>query len=339
MPKMRMLHSGVSLFAGTGVSADRMTERQKHNRADNRGWTTQATRNLANYLMALDLVAVAGYPCEATLTIPADCMGRVSSELMHRMLHNWLRAMGRHGMSHYVWVLEFTANRTAHIHVTMWLDAPIPEAEWAGAYPKVLWVRQCLAHDVPALLSAQDFKHLDDTPENWLKYVAKHSTRGVKHYQRLMDGLPDDWRRHPGAMWGHDRKLDDYLGERMDLSMSMRAFWAFRREIRRRMVQQAKTISDPRKRGRNIVAARRCLKTRLTPDEWRDKNAAAACGRRWRPESAFHGIRVWMSQSEQEEIIGQLRNRTDIRRDIGYAHVIPRQSVSSASQEDGEAAA
>lgn len=313
MAKLRMMNYGCSLSFASGLSARDMSEAQKHNKHANRGWTKATTRNLTNYLMSLDFPSVDGAPYAFTLTIPATCMDRVSSAELHGLLAAWLRRCRRYyGMAHYYWLIEFTAQGTPHIHLTVWchdtrqlydrrtrqyvmVDLPPVTTQ---TLMLVEWIRLCETHDIPARMTGQLFRPVEDTPEAWLAYTAKHSTRGIEHYQRRLDNMPEDWQQHPRAMWGHDRNLTNMQADQWDLPMSTEAFWQFRRTIRRHLIQQARRIKDPRKRGKAISATRRMLKHGISPEEahrkrWLDDNE------RFLPQSAFLGIRAWMSPQEQ----------------------------------------
>lgn len=34
-----------------------------------------------------------------------------------------------------------------------------------------------------------------DGPVGWFQYLAKHAARGVKHYQRTADSIPEGWQK------------------------------------------------------------------------------------------------------------------------------------------------
>lgn len=299
-----------------------MSETQKHNRSRNRGWTLAATRNLTNFLMRLDFPRVEGVPYAFTLTIPAKCMDWVSSELLHRLLSDWIRRQRRlRGLVHYCWLIEFTSAGTPHIHMTCWCsetrsaydrhirgyaNAPLPAIS-TQLLMLSDWVTLCEMAGIPSRLDAQNFRPIDDTPEAWLAYSAKHSARGVAHYQRRLDIMPPDWKRHPGAMWGHDRALSDAQVDCWDLHMSKEAFWQFRRVIRKHLEQQARQIKDPQKRGKAITSTRRMLRHGITAEEAHRKRWLND-GERFLPKSAFMGIRAWMSPEEQRAVWQEIAN-------------------------------
>lgn len=316
MPKLRMMRYGCSLSFASGLSGRDMGEQQKHNKRRNRGWTKAATRNLTNFLMRMDFPQVEGTPYAFTLTIPARHMDAVGSGLLHRLLADWIRGQHRrHGLAHYYWIIEFTAAGTPHIHMTCWCreshtvydrhtrtyrSEPLP-AMRTQLLMLLDWVTMCEKAGIPSQLSAQDFRPIDDTPEAWMAYTAKHSARGVAHYQRRLDAMPDDWRMRPGAMWGHDRALSDAQADCWDLHMSKEAFWQFRRVIRKHLEQQARQIKDPQKRGKAIAATRRMLKQGITAEEAHRKRWLND-DERFLPKSAFMGVRAWMSPEEQASV-------------------------------------
>lgn len=321
MPRMRVMRYGCTLSFAHGLAAPDMTDSQKHNRQRNRGWTPATSRNLANFLMSLNLDRVDGTPYAMTLTIPAACEEPVDPDLLHAMLAMWIRRQQRlRGLVHYYWLLEFTRQGTPHIHLTVWCrEERTMYDRHARAYRTISlppmdtqaimladWVSICNDNGLPARMTGQDFRPVDATPQGWLSYTAKHSVRGVAHYQRRYSSMPEKWRDRPGAMWGHDRDLSKARNGTIDVPMSREAFWALRRIIRRHLVNQAKRITNPSKRGKAIAASRRMLKRGLTLDERQAKQQADANGWEWRPKSAFMGLRAWLSPEEQHDILTEL---------------------------------
>lgn len=321
MPKLCMMRYGCTLSFTRGLSSKDMTDAQKHNKTANRGWTTAATRNLTNWLMKLDFTHVPGTPYAMTLTIPASHMDHVSSQQLHRMLGTWIRTAKRYrGLLHYYWLIEFTAQGTPHIHMTVWCTQTRQAYNrHTRRYDAVLlppyitqlvmvddWLTICDHEHIPARAEAQDVRPVDNTPEAWLAYTAKHSTRGVAHYQRRLDNMPPDWREHPGAMWGHDRNIGDYQADWLETGMDMHAFWKTRRLIRQQLERQARRIPDPVRRGKAIAATRRMLKHPLTREERQRKQWMEDNDMTFYPKSAFAGIRAWMTPEDQLAILDRL---------------------------------
>ncbi|MBW3092397.1 hypothetical protein KIH79_05455 [Bifidobacterium sp. 82T10] len=324
MPKLRMMHNGCSLSFAQGVSDRDMNECQKHNKTENRGWTMATTRNLTTYLMRLNFTRIPGTPYAVTLTIPADSMNTVTPRQLHAMLASWIRRQQhKHGLLHYYWLIEFTAMGTPHIHMTIWCEDTTrvynrhTRQHETMTLPPITtqttmltdWVRLCTDHGIPSSLTAQNFRPIDDTPEGWLAYTAKHSARGLKHYQRRLDNMPSDWRQHPGAMWGHDRQLTTQQAAYIDLPMNKEAFWTLRRQLRKRLEQQARGIANPRKRGRAIAATRRMLKRPLTGKDQKQQQWMEDNDLPFLPVSAFMGVTAWLSPQAQQELVEQLASK------------------------------
>lgn len=337
MAKIRFYRSGVTLSPARGRKSADMSEAQKHNRRRNGVWTANATRGLTTFLMALDFSAVgkeqhalgdgfgviAAYPYAVTLTIPSEAMDTLTPERFHGLLHRWTDSMKRrYGLRHYVWLIEFTAARTVHIHATVWLDSHVIVYDRVGRVhrlvpnsievgenkvhflgPLAAWLELLRFDGISGLLTAQDIKRINDTPQFWLEYTAKHSTRGVQHYQRQADGLVPAWREHPGAMWGHDRGLAAFSTAPRDVQLTMEGFYKMRRVLHHLMIVKAMGIVDQRKRGKAIAMARRALKTQLSPEDLAKKKRMRARGVDWCPPPGFHGLRQWLEPDVQQQVL------------------------------------
>ncbi|WP_195215055.1 rolling circle replication-associated protein [Bifidobacterium breve] len=238
-------------------------------RQANRGWTRAAARRNAQYLQRLDFAAIRGRAYAATLTIPAQAMNRVTPERMHRWLDTLIKHLHRHGLLHYHWVIEFTARHTPHIHMTIWMDDGQNNQAVESAETTALVIGKWLAitnnDGIPTTGKAQDARPLDGD-DAWLAYIAKHTQRGILHYQRALSNMPENWTNKPGAMWGHSRNTP--LTNDSTHPMSMKAFHQFRRETRKWCRARAVRIKDPQRRAMAIRQARRmnrCSNPKLSP--------------------------------------------------------------------------
>ena len=122
-------------------------------------------------------------------------------------------------MLHFHWIIEFTARRMPHIHMSVWMADRYEEWDrhlrqyivWDNNESAVVsnvvvkWLELTEAEGLHTSSNSQDVQLIDGN-EAWLVYIAKHGIRGVKHYQRALDNMPDEWRDGAGAMWGHDGK-------------------------------------------------------------------------------------------------------------------------------------
>lgn len=303
MPRMTMRRYGVSASVPVGKVDD--MERKQPKRTKNRGWTLGVSRRNAQFLQSVDFENVPGRPYAITLTLPVREMERVTPESLHRYIDRWLKFMRARGLMDFHWVIEFTAAHMPHVHVTAWLADTY--TVWSAKERRYSVVRNddaivtanaitkwldIVKHDgIHASSRSQDIKpiEIDDGPAGWLAYVAKHTQRGVKHYQRALDSMPDGWRQEPGRMWGHSRTMP--VVEPVRIPMSNRAFHQFRREVKKWCVAQARKINDSGRRCRALSQARgmnACSDPRLSP---------------------VRPISVWIPEDVQKQICRGMRKR------------------------------
>ena len=229
-------------------------------------------------------------------------MERVTPVVMHRLIDVMIKYLRRHGMLHFHWIIEFTARRMPHIHMSVWMADRYEEWDrhlrqyivWDNNESAVVsnvvvkWLELTEAEGLHTSSNSQDVQLIDGN-EAWLVYIAKHGIRGVKHYQRALDNMPDEWRDGAGAMWGHDRKMP--VADDSVLPMDMRAFHQFRREARKWCCAHACMIKDPHRRAKAIGQARRS-------------------NRCCRPElSVVRPVSVWIPKDVTISIVKGLRSR------------------------------
>jgi hypothetical protein len=90
------------------------------------------------------------------------------------------------------WVLEWQRRQVPHLHGCMFFPTGhvLPADQVVNA-----WC--CLAQH-GAMSAAQTGKPITDLTD-WLKYVAKHAARGVRHYQHSGDAIPSVLTRSHGS--------------------------------------------------------------------------------------------------------------------------------------------
>lgn len=251
----------------------------------NRGWTREVARRNEKRLQEIDFDAIDGSPVFVTLTMPSSQMNDVSAAMFHAWLRAWLMYARRHGMRHYFWILEFQASGNPHLHVIVWVD-PLPDAVAAFGWLRA-WVRILNRSGVLARIQGQCWEPIDvggdvmvdgelvpAHPERVLMYLAKHAVRGVAHYQRRLDNMPEGWERSSGRVWGHDRGLPLRESERVEVDY--RTFHRFRRLVRAWRLAEARRIRDDGRRRKAIVRAWHMLK-------WAN-----------RAESPYRGVSAWI---------------------------------------------
>ena len=272
----------------------KLTAFQPPERTTTKGWTVNVARRNEQRLQQVDFDAIEGVPAFVTLTMPAQQMADVSAAMFHGWLKSWLRYMKRHGLLHYYWILEFQASGNPHIHVLVWLDHDWDALEQYKALQS--WVNMLNKSDVGARLQGQIWEPIDvggmitvdgervpAHPERVLMYLAKHAARGVAHYQRQIENMPEDWQYRSGRVWGHDRGLPLRVQE--DFETDYPTFHRFRRLVRRWRLAEARAIKDPERRRTAILQARGMLK----------------CGR---PDiSPYRGVSAWVPASVASQLL------------------------------------
>lgn len=260
----------------------------------NRGWTREVARRNEKRLQQIDFDAIDGAPAFVTLTMPASQMDVISAAIFHCWMARWLQYAKRHGMRHYFWILEFQASGNPHLHLIVWVD-PFPDAVGAVGWLKS-WVRILNNSGVLARIQAQCWEPIDlggevvvdgervpAHPERVLMYLAKHAARGVAHYQRRLDNMPEEWEYSSGRVWGHDRGLPLRASERIEVDY--RTFHRFRRLVRAWRRVEAAAVKDADRRRKAVTQARGMLR----------------CGNR--AESPFRGVSAWIPASVASSLL------------------------------------
>lgn len=247
----------------------KLADFQPPERTATKGWTVNVARRNEQRLQQVDFDAIDGVPAFVTLTMPSGQMSDVSASMFHGWLKRWIQYMKRHGLVHYYWILEFQASGNPHLHLLVWLDHNWDALEQFKALRS--WVGILNKSGVGARIQGQIWEAIDvggelvvdgekvpAHPERVLMYLAKHAARGVAHYQRQIENMPEDWKNRSGRVWGHDRSLP--LREQEDFETDYPTFRTFRRLVRRWRLAEARAIKDPVRRRAAIVQARSCLK-------------------------------------------------------------------------------
>jgi len=156
------------------------------------GWSEGATRRNTQFLMSIREDRLTGAGCALTLTV-RDCPPTAKD--WHRLRKAWVERMRRAGMVRLHWVTEWQRRGVPHLHCAIW---------WPDCYdfatPIDAWVD--LASAYGAGHRGQHARVIDG-PVGWFQYLSKHAARGVKHYQRTHDNIPEGWQSKTGRVWGH----------------------------------------------------------------------------------------------------------------------------------------
>lgn len=260
MPVVSVYPNGVKAGLGGGT-----IQRNRRRRSACTGWSRGAARRNQEFLWSVDFVASSGEPYSLTLTIPAADAGRgpvPDSGEYHSMLGRLLKRLRRLGAIRWHWVIEMTRRHTPHLHMSVWFD---PSSRERGSTPlpvaiRTAWQAITEAEGIRIAQSAQCVKRMETV--GWLQYASKHGARGVNHYQREREALPESWRERPGRMWGYGGDwppVEERQGERF--SVGKVAFWEFREQVKRLCIEAAEQAPHTPKGDKWRTQARQMLET------------------------------------------------------------------------------
>jgi hypothetical protein len=224
MAKITVMRSGVK--GGVGSSGNNTPK----TRGDCNGWSAGSARRNMNFLMTIDSNLINGPGFAFTFTIrdlPA------SHSEWARLIDNLRKFAYRNGAIRDHWVTEWTKAGKPHLHGIVYND---PENH-NPSLPIQLeghWLK--LTKHLGTSSVAQHWRALEGLT-GWLKYVSKHAGRGFAHYQRQKGELPSQWQK-TGRMWGKGGQWPT-LSAQYDLNQ--RAFFTFRRILKRYLVSQSRS--------------------------------------------------------------------------------------------------
>ena len=212
------------------------------------GWSSAATRRNTAFLRQIDETRLTGAGVAITLTL-RDCPP--TSDDWHRLRRAWIKRMERAGMIRLHWVTEWQRRGVPHLHCAIWF----PDL-YDTITPKEAWI------DLAGELYGAGYKgqhgRIIDGPVGWFQYLSKHAARGVAHYQRSKDGIPEAWQERTGRVWGHvgEWPLQEPVELSLEGSEGDRGWFVFRRLVRSWRIADARQY-----RNRHRIAhARRLLR-------------------------------------------------------------------------------
>lgn len=197
-----------------------------------KGWSHAATKNNIKFLRSVVLSELDEGGIAFTLTLK-DCPP--SGEVWHQLRRSFVKRLERAGMSKLHWVTEWQKRGVPHLHGVAYFDDPDPrilqliKRHWCA-----------VASDFGAQEHAQNTAEISDSL-GWLKYLAKHASRGVTHYQRSSESIPAGWKT-TGRVWGHTGEWP--LREAIRIELDKEAFFRFRRMVRAWRIGNAREGND-----------------------------------------------------------------------------------------------
>lgn len=150
------------------------------------GWTASSARGNLKFLRSVDPACIGGEAWAITLTI--STVKPITGEQWKKLREALLARLRRAGVVRFHWVTEWTRRGVPHLH--MWVEGV------RGNLVVRHWLD--LTEDWETLPSGQSAQKVYSAI-GWFKYSAKHSSRGIHHYQRQ---APDGWQGQIGRVWG-----------------------------------------------------------------------------------------------------------------------------------------
>ena len=220
---------------GKGGVAPMKNNHERALRGEVQGWSEGATRRNTEFLMSVRTDQLTGAGLALTLTL-RDCPP--TAEDWHRLRRAWELRMRRAGMVRLHWVTEWQRRGVPHLHCALW---------WPNSYdlvtPLRAWVEVAQAYG--AGIRAQHGRIIDG-PVGWFQYLAKHASRGVKHYQRNAESIPEGWKKKTGRVWGKVGEWSVQQAVRIELQDQHGdgGWFAFRRLVRGWRLADARSTGD-----------------------------------------------------------------------------------------------
>lgn len=203
------------------------------------GWTAASSRRNLRFLWSVDVAALTGTGYSFTLTVQ-DCPSTPKDWAAWCAIY-WKR-LEKAGALRIHWVIEWQRRGCPHLHGSVYFPSSTPRAH----------VEEDIIHHWRfhnpfgrLRLSSQRCLPIYDAV-GWGQYVAKHAARGVQHYQRSPENIPEQWQGKTGRMWGYRGvwPLSEPLRVHLEGSTGDGGFFAFRRLVRSYAASKAYRSGD-----------------------------------------------------------------------------------------------
>lgn len=193
------------------------------------GWSAASVRRHKRWLYAVQAPDLNGRGDAITLTMRDAPEDHRRWEQLRKRLMDRLRDGGA---LRWHWVVEWQRRGTPHLHMAVYW----PDGSDRGGWDVVgMWRDIASAYGVE--LQAQHVTAITG-PVGWLKYLSKHASRGVAHYQR--QGMPAGWEK-TGRLWGYGG--DWPIAEPVEGALSTDQMWRVRRMVQRYAIAQARSAA------------------------------------------------------------------------------------------------
>ena len=202
------------------------------------GWTAASSRRNMRFLWSVDVSMLTGTGWSFTLTV-RNCPDNPKDWA------NWCRLYWKrlfdNGAIRLHWVIEWQSRGCPHLHGSIYLPDSMTQEQVVNLLLYGWIYRNPYA---PGLAQQRCLRIYDAV--GWARYVAKHAARGVQHYQRSPENIPEQWKGQTGRMWGSRGTWP--LTEPLRIDLQGRegdgGFFAFRRLVRSYAASKARTAGD-----------------------------------------------------------------------------------------------
>lgn len=170
-------------------------------RGDVGGWSKDSARRNSEFLFSIREDVLAEHlSLWVTLTV-RDCPATAADwHRRRRALYDYLR---HNGMKWWHWLTEWQRRGVPHLHTLIVLEGNQALYHMQARNGLVNeWLR--INADLGVSTRAQRVS-LVNYPAGIKLYQAKHGVRGLRHYQRAPENIPDGWRGRTGRLWGASR--------------------------------------------------------------------------------------------------------------------------------------
>lgn len=202
------------------------------------GWTAASSRRNLRFLWSVRTDGLSGQGWSFTLTV-RDCPAS-PQEWAEWCATYWKRLFAE-GAVRLHWVIEWQRRGCPHLHGSIYF----PNEMSADEVKNVLLESWCYRNPFRPGRPQQVANPIYDAV-GWGQYVAKHAARGVQHYQRSPENIPEAWQGKTGRMWGYRGvwPVDAPVRLEMEGKGGDGGWYAFRRLVRSYGVSQAHLKGD-----------------------------------------------------------------------------------------------
>ena len=264
MPVVSILAHGVSVGSPPSNN-DHLREK----RSTTTGWSAKATRNNTRWLQSVDHQSLDGQGYALTLTVRDS---PATSDDWKAIRTNFFRRLARMGFRRLHWVVEWQRRRVPHLHCAVWFDdeddtSPPDQSHKIVDHWMAVTANLGVSARAQHVVSIHEFG-------GWSKYVSKHASRGMDHYQRSAAAQPAGW-TSSGRVWGHRGNWETI--EPIKLEIDSTTFYQFRRIMQKLRLQDARQSNslDRIKHAKGLLH-HRCSKLGrvLGLSDWMDRSTA-----------------------------------------------------------------